>query len=199
MSDAPAVEKINAKNEKDVASDGRKKTVLFLYKKQCNGCGYLVAHRDKFYKECHYTTGNVSCPASAVYITVGINFERLARRVAQAIEEGNIKLRRKLESKLDGKDSVVEEKYSICLKQELIKRGLTASEVAVPTASGIPADPAVVEEAEVPAKKTVATSDKKRTAKSKSKKKAAKVKETLVAKPAGQKVYPSKNEEDDKD
>ena len=61
-----------------------------IYSNNCLKCSHLVDTAVKAYNVCHYSKGNIACPASEVKIVVVGKAISLAEKVKQARSERNI-------------------------------------------------------------------------------------------------------------
>lgn len=60
------------------------KEYLELYSKKCLRCSYLIQEEGMKEHTCHYTNGNVECPAQEVQIILGGKIRRAVKLIRQA-------------------------------------------------------------------------------------------------------------------
>jgi len=68
------------------------KDVLALYSRKCKRCGHLDPEETKKFTSCHYSRGNIECPAQEVQIAVVGEAKRLAASLKKAKAEDNLRL-----------------------------------------------------------------------------------------------------------
>lgn len=64
---------------------------LVTYSKRCLNCSHLVDGAEKKYSKCHFTKGNVDCPAQSVRIITDGKTRQYQRRLDAAQQEKDAK------------------------------------------------------------------------------------------------------------
>jgi len=107
------------------------KDLILLHRRECIECGYLVSHLGEnpaSYKladkeGCHYTDGNESCPAGALRIVVGVNFDAASDGLAEAWRASDVQRIDKIMRKLQKVDEAISRKVLDMAREKLIAGG----------------------------------------------------------------------------
>lgn len=111
----------SAQDEPQVTGEDEKDLVM-IYHAKCLRCQHLTSTGTRIFNSCHFSNGNADCPAKAIRIVIGINFDRAANLVAQAMLSGDTVKLKALMEKLESRDEIVRKRVMTMASQLLANK-----------------------------------------------------------------------------
>jgi hypothetical protein len=95
------------------------KDLVMIYHAKCLRCQHLTSTGTRIFNACHFSNGNTDCPAKSIRIVIGINFERAASLISQAMLSGDTVKLKSLMEKLESRDEIVRKRVMTLASQML--------------------------------------------------------------------------------
>lgn len=93
--------------------------LVIIHSTKCMKCSHLYQHGTRAFESCHFSNGNDECPAQFMRIAIGVNFQKAAQALADAMHEKDAARLARISVKMESLDASVQRRVFDLAEQRL--------------------------------------------------------------------------------